>query len=109
MRVTGVAVLLGLALWALAGASHARAEQTVYVGGPAAGRVAALDIGGGGSLSAVSGSPFAAANGASALAMSPDGRLLYVSNTAANSISGYSVDASCALTALPGSPFSAPG
>jgi DNA-binding beta-propeller fold protein YncE len=106
MRSIGIVVMLACACVL---APVARAEQTVYVGGPSPARVAALDIGDAGALSAVSDSPFAAANGASALALTPDGGLLYVSNSAAGSISGYNVGADGGLVPLPGSPYGTPG
>ncbi len=107
--IKGIGAVLCSLLALAAIAASARADRTVYVGGPGAARVAALDIGANGSLTVVSGSPFAAGNGAGAVALTPDGRRLYVSNTAANTISGFAIDANGALAPLPGSPFAAPG
>jgi 6-phosphogluconolactonase (cycloisomerase 2 family) len=63
-----------------------------------------------GTLTAVSGSPFAAGNGSQSLAFDATGAYLYVANLTDNTISGYTVNASTgALTELANSPYAALG
>jgi len=81
----------------------------VYVAMPTTGQIAAFAITpSSGVLTPVSGSPFAAGDGASAIATfnnSPGSDFLYVANTTAGTISGYSINPTGALSALAGSPF----
>jgi len=81
----------------------------VYVAMPSTSQIAAFAITpSSGVLTAVPGSPFAAGDGASAIATfnnSPGSNLLYVANTTAGTISGYSINSTGALTTLAGSPF----
>jgi len=46
-----------------------------------------------GALTAVTGSPFAAGNGAGAVAVDPSGRFVYVANSVENTVSAYSIGA----------------
>jgi 6-phosphogluconolactonase len=63
-----------------------------------------------GSLTAVTGSPFAAGNVSESLAFDATGSFLYVSNNGSNDISAYSLDPSTgAPTPLAGSPYSVSG
>jgi cysteine-rich repeat protein len=68
------------------------------------GNVGVYDIGGGGGLTPVAGSPFAAVTAEHGGVLSPDGAFYYVANLA-TSISGYAVGGGGALTPMPGSPF----
>lgn len=103
-----VAALLGAGLALAFAAGPAAAKRNVYVaaapvgtlGSPGQGAVAALDVGVDGSLTAVSGSPYPAGQGAAAATLTPDGRRLYVANTAAGTVSGFDVSPSGALAAL---------
>lgn len=80
----------------------------LYVSGSASGDVAAFEVGAGGELKAVDGSPAPSGGGAAGVALAPDGRQLYVSNAAAESVSAFRVAASTGtLSPLPGSPFEA--
>jgi 6-phosphogluconolactonase len=74
------------------------------------GGVAVYNIGSGGTLSAVAGSPFAAGNGTFSLAMDSTGAYVYAANRLDNSISGYTIvpptaTAGLSLTPLKGSPY----
>jgi 6-phosphogluconolactonase len=82
----------------------------VYVTLPATGQVAGFSIdASSGVLTPVSGSPFAAGAGASAIAATL-GEYLYVANSGAGSISGYNIiQTTGALTPLASSPFAAAG
>jgi 6-phosphogluconolactonase (cycloisomerase 2 family) len=63
-----------------------------------------------GSLTAVSGSPYAAGNGSQSLAFDSTGAHLYVANFDDNTISAYAIDASTgALSQLAGSPYTVIG
>jgi 6-phosphogluconolactonase (cycloisomerase 2 family) len=67
--------------------------------GPGAGSVSVYDVARNGSLSAISGSPFADLQTAPCwVAISPDGRALFAVNTGAGTISRYAVAASGQLT-----------
>jgi 6-phosphogluconolactonase len=74
------------------------------------GGVAVYDIGSGGTLNAVAGSPFAAGNGTFSLAMDSTGTYVYAANRLDNNISGYTIVPATAttglsLTPLKGSPY----
>jgi DNA-binding beta-propeller fold protein YncE len=86
-------------------AAPAGAAYTVYVANSVSGNVSAFSVGTDGALSAVSGSPFAAGIGLSAVAVTPDGGHLYVTN--AGNASAFSIGASGAL-ALPEVSFDSP-
>jgi DNA-binding beta-propeller fold protein YncE len=58
-----------------------------------------------GALTPVRGSPFAAGNQPSSVAVDPTGRFAYVANLLDNNVSGYSIGSNGALTPVPGSPF----
>src|SRR5216684_8412808 len=61
-----------------------------------------------GSLTAVSGSPFAAKSGPSSVATDPSGKFLYVANKTSGDISAYNINSGTgALTPVTGSPFTA--
>jgi 6-phosphogluconolactonase (cycloisomerase 2 family) len=64
-------------------------------------------IGGDGSLSDISGSPFTTtdANNSNFVLLTPDEKYLFVSNPFSNEITTFSVATSGALTQIPGSPF----
>lgn len=68
--------------------------------------ISVFSISGSGSLSQVSGSPFATGANPIAVAVHPSGNFLYVANHDAASISAYAIDpVTGSLTATPGSPF----
>jgi 6-phosphogluconolactonase len=74
------------------------------------GGVAVYNIGAGGALNAVPGSPFAAGNGTFSLAMDSTGTYVYAANRLDNNISGYTIvpataTAPFSLTPLKGSPY----
>ena len=84
------------------------AGKYLYVGDADSAAVDAFAIGADGSLSLVPGSPFAAGDGPSGVAVDPGGRFVYVSNNLdpRGGISAYRIESSTgALTAVPGSPF----
>jgi 6-phosphogluconolactonase (cycloisomerase 2 family) len=61
-----------------------------------------------GSLTPISGSPFAAGTGPSAIAADRSGRFLFVANSSSNNVSAYSIDSTTgSLTSVTGSPFAA--
>jgi len=77
--------------------------------GANAGSVSVYDVAADGSLTAISGSPFADQQTAPCwVAMSPDGHALFAINTAVPSISRYSVAADGALTLIGSTAFSSP-
>jgi 6-phosphogluconolactonase len=79
--------------------------NTLYIAN-VGGSVDAYVIGSDGTLSTVSGTPFAAGAGALAIGIDPTGSFAYVANDTAASISEYTVDGtSGALTAVAGSPL----
>jgi 6-phosphogluconolactonase len=79
-------------------------------GGTNAGTVSAFTVGQGGSLSALSGSPFADDQTAPCwVEISHDGRLLFAVNTAVPSISRYRIASDGTLTLLGSTPFSDAG
>ncbi|HTF68315.1 MAG TPA: beta-propeller fold lactonase family protein [Edaphobacter sp.] len=69
------------------------------------GGVAVYTIGGGGVITPIAGSPFAAGNRPFSVVLDKTGKYVYVANRNDNTISGYSIGANKALTALSGSPF----
>jgi 6-phosphogluconolactonase len=84
----------------------AQSTSLAFVTNSGSGTVSAFMINSNGALSAIAGSPFAAAAGAEFMAFDPMHKLLLVSNQAANSLSAFSVDtATGTLTAVSGSPF----
>jgi DNA-binding beta-propeller fold protein YncE len=63
---------------------------------------------GGGALTAITGSPFAAGDGPSAVAVDPTGRFVYVANSSSGTISVFAITGSTgALSAVSGSPYAA--
>ena len=60
--------------------------------------VSVYSVGAGGSLTPVSGSPFATAAGPASVAFSPNGSLLAVADRGSNAVSTYSVSPSGSLT-----------
>jgi 6-phosphogluconolactonase (cycloisomerase 2 family) len=81
-------------------------SQHLYVATRGTSTVNAYNIASNGSLSSISGSPFATggANG-KALALTPDGKRLYVSNNGSDDISGFNVASDGSLSLIPGSPW----
>jgi 6-phosphogluconolactonase len=79
----------------------------LYVGPVGSNGIAAYGIDpADGTLTPVSGSPFAAGNGPGAAAVDPYGKDLYVTNSNSNDISAYAIDSeSGVLTPIEGSPF----
>lgn len=71
------------------------------------GGVAVYTIGGGGVVTPIAGSPFAAGGRPFSVVLDKTGKYLYVANRNDNTISGYSIGTgtASALTALTGSPF----
>src|SRR5215510_11711277 len=82
-------------------------QQFVYVAGPTANAVAALNLNvGTGALTQVPGSPFAAGVAPLAVAVDRAGRYVYVANSGSNSVSAYAINAfNGALSPIFGSPF----
>jgi 6-phosphogluconolactonase len=77
--------------------------------GAGAGSVSVYDVGRDGTLSAISGSPFADDQTAPCwVAISPNGRALFAVNTAVPSISRYTVARDGTLTLVGSTPFSSP-
>jgi 6-phosphogluconolactonase len=62
-------------------------------------------IGGNGSLSVVSGAPYALGSGPSSIVIDSTGKYVYVGNKVSSTISGFSIGTGAALTALAGSPY----
>jgi 6-phosphogluconolactonase len=82
----------------------------LYVADAVHNQVWGFSIGGNGALTAITGSPFAAGVGASALATDPQGALLFAANKGSNTVSAYVIDAGTgALGPVSGSPFATPG
>jgi len=79
----------------------------LYVGPVGSNGIAAYGIDpADGTLTPISGSPFAVGNGASSAAVDPYGKYLYVTNSGSNDISAYAIDpGSGVLTPIDGSPF----
>jgi 6-phosphogluconolactonase len=74
---------------------------------PTAGYIFGFQVGSGGVLSALPGSPFAAGTQPSGIASDSTGSYLYVTDFARSDVLGYSIAASGALTSLAASPFPA--
>jgi 6-phosphogluconolactonase len=68
--------------------------------------VAVYNIGAGGSLTQVAGSPFASGLGTFAIQLNTTGAYLYAANRTDGTISGYTIGAGPTLSPLAGSPFS---
>jgi 6-phosphogluconolactonase len=105
----GVAVLAALlAVLALVPSSaDAASPEHVYVTTLGSG-VFGYDIGSGGSLTRVQGSPFPAGNDGFGVTATPDRRHLYVSNYNSRNLSAFAVRETGSLTPIAGSPFGAP-
>ena len=71
------------------------------------GTTAAFTVNGDGTLTAVSGQPFASGDFSTAAAVTPDGTHLLVSNDSSLGVAVFSIGANGALSAVAGSPFSA--
>ncbi|MEU2441695.1 beta-propeller fold lactonase family protein [Streptomyces rubradiris] len=69
------------------------------------GNVSGFSIAADGSLTPVSGSPFAAGSTPHSVTITPDNRYMYVPNVLSHTIDGYEVQANGALTKLGNSPF----
>jgi 6-phosphogluconolactonase (cycloisomerase 2 family) len=84
------------------------ASAHLYVASAGDGKVAGFAIDQTtGALTALTGSPYTAGAGASAIpAFSPNGKFLYVMDTTANAVSGYAIQSDGSLAAITGSPFS---
>lgn len=86
------------------------AGRFVFVANQAANSISVFSIGSSGALTAVSGSPFAAAS-PFGLSVNPSGTVLYASNfpdssvSDLNTVSAFSISASGALSPVSGSPF----
>jgi len=81
----------------------------LFVANGPQGTVSAFAIGDKGALTAVPGSPFALAAGATpvSLAVEHTGRFLYAADPAHNAVLGFAIGGNGALTAINGSPFAA--
>lgn len=107
-RRTRALICASLGLAVLAAAPAAQARSTLYVSGSASEDVVAFEVGADGSLTPTGNAPAAAGEGASGVALGPDGARLYVANAAGESISAFQVTPTTgALSPLPGSPFDA--
>jgi 6-phosphogluconolactonase len=77
-----------------------------FVSNSGSGTVSAFAVSSSGSLSAISGSPFAAGAGAEFMALDKVHNFLFVANQSANSLSAFAVNTGTGmLSAVPGSPF----
>lgn len=84
----------------------AQTTSLAFVSNSGSGTVSAFVVGNSGSLTPVSGSPFAAGAGAEFMAFDSVHKLLFVSNQTANTLSAFSVNtATGILTTVAGSPF----
>jgi 6-phosphogluconolactonase len=83
--------------------------QFAYVANENSNNVSAYSIGADGALTQVTGSPFAAGNSPSSVAVDPTGKFAYVANAASTNISAYRIGAKGFLTPVTGSPFAAEG
>jgi 6-phosphogluconolactonase (cycloisomerase 2 family) len=105
-RRSALAALLALAAFGSA-APRAHAAGTLYVSNLYWHTVSAYSIAADGNLSAVPGSPFAAAVPLG-VAVTPNGRYLYVADfTASGAVSAFSIAADGAISPVAGSPFPA--
>ena len=83
-------------------------QNFVYVSNQTSGDISVYTVGSGGALTAVTGSPFPAPDGAVAITVDPSGRVLYAAGTG-NQIRSYTIDsngglsnpANVALTSVP--------
>lgn len=83
------------------------ASAHLYVASAGDGKVAGFAIQSDGSLQPLTGSPYTAGAGASAIpAFSPNGKFLYVMDRTGNAVSGYAIQSDGSLVAIAGSPFS---
>ncbi len=115
--ILGWTALVALAAWVLGCGGFFVDQNTtisfpVYVANSAAGSVSAFKLNpNNGALSPVTGSPFAAGTGPSALGINSTGVFLYsanVGNAGSNGgVSGWTVNSDGTLTAMNGSPFAA--
>jgi 6-phosphogluconolactonase len=69
------------------------------------GGLAVYQIGAGGALTPINGSPFATGAGPTSVVLDRTGKYVYVANRTDNNISGYTIGTGAALTALSGSPY----
>ncbi len=97
--------LLALGATALPVVGTQVAAGTVYVANLGSESVSAFSIGAGGSLSAITGSPFATGREPLGVVVSPDGRYVYVTNLDSESVSAFSIASNGSLSAVAGSPF----
>jgi 6-phosphogluconolactonase (cycloisomerase 2 family)/PKD repeat protein len=70
----------------------------IYVANQTPGTISGFNVGSDGSLSELSGSPYAAGAGARSVSISPDGTRLLVANQTDSTVIAYTVDAAGALT-----------
>ena len=89
------------------GATVTPAGNFLYVANSGSSNISAFAVNvQNGSLTPVTGSPFAAKSGPSAVATDPGGKFLYVTNKTSGNISAYTINAvTGVLTAVAGSPF----
>ena len=104
---TASGIVAGANITNIAVACTAQPARFVYVVNSESDSICAYSINAStGALTAINGSPFAAADVPNSLTLHPSGKFAYTSNSGANTISEYSVDAtSGALTPLSGSPI----
>jgi 6-phosphogluconolactonase len=69
------------------------------------GGVAVFGIGAAGALKSVTGSPFTAGTGPTAVTLDSTGKFVYVANSTDGTISGFTIGTGAALTTITGSPF----
>jgi 6-phosphogluconolactonase len=82
--------------------------QFVFTANQGSNDVSAFSFDSSGTLTALSGSPFAAATSPSYVATDTSGSLLFVANRDTTNISVFSIDSSGALKQVTGSPFNSP-
>jgi 6-phosphogluconolactonase (cycloisomerase 2 family) len=103
MRGPYLAILLALATVA----GHLRAQFVYVANGGGSNNVSAYRIDENGALRQIPGSPFAAENLPSSIALHPTGRFAYVVNESSNNVSAYRIERDGSLTPIPNSPFQA--
>jgi 6-phosphogluconolactonase len=82
------------------------AGATLYVArSGTSGGLIPYTIGTNGSLSAVSGAPYALGSGPASIVLDATGKYVYVGNKVSGTISGFSIGTGAVLTALAGSPY----
>jgi 6-phosphogluconolactonase (cycloisomerase 2 family) len=83
-------------------------SELAFVANQSSNNVSTYQIGTGGALLAVAGSPFSAGGAPNSVTVVPSGLFAYVADVIPGSVSGFTVAKNGVLTPIPGSPFAAP-